>query len=134
MVMRFGNRIGNNCVNYKIFGEILQFVKVVKDLGVYADVKLRFHFHEHVYLVVGRASSMFSNLLRCTVCCSTEFMVSLWVSHVRPFLDNGSCVWNVKYLRDARRLESLQMLDPHAPTSDNRLKLPPAVAPLKGSA
>ena len=72
--MRFGNRIGNNCGNYQIFGESLQFLKVYKDLGVYVDVKLR--FHKHVYLVVGRASSMFSNLLRCTVCCSTEFMVS----------------------------------------------------------
>ena len=55
-----------NCEKYQIFGERLQFVKVYKDLGVYVDVKLR--FHEHVNLVVGRASSMMSNLLRCTVC------------------------------------------------------------------
>ena len=42
------------------------------------------------------------------MCRSTKFMVSLWVSHVRPLLEYGSCVWNVKYLGDARRLESLQ--------------------------
>ena len=51
---------------------------------------------------------MISNLLRCTVCRSTEFMVSLWVSHVRLMLEYGSYVWNVKYLMDARRVESLQ--------------------------
>ena len=106
MVMRFGERVDGNCEKYQIFGESLQFVKVYKDLGVYVDVKLR--FHEHVNLVVGRASSMISNLLRCTVCRSTEFMVSLWVSHIRPLIEYGSCVWNVKYLCDARRLESLQ--------------------------
>merc|ERR1719452_348176 len=35
-------------------------------------------------------------------------MVSLFVSHIRPIIDYGSCLWNVGYLRDVRRLESLQ--------------------------
>ena len=30
------------------------------------------------------------------------------MSHVCPLSEYGSCVWNVKYLCDARRLESLQ--------------------------
>ena len=65
MVMRFGERVDDNCEKYQIFSESLQFVKVYKDLGVYVDVKLR--LHEHVNLVVGPASSMISNLLRCCV-------------------------------------------------------------------
>ena len=44
---------------------------------------------------------MISNLFECTVCRSTEFIVSLWVSHGRPLLEYSSCVWNVKYLCDA---------------------------------
>ena len=106
MVMSFGERIDDNREKYQKFGESLQLVKVYKDLGIYVYVK--FGFHEHVNLVVGRDSPMISNLSRCTVCRSTEFMVSLWVSHVRPLLEYGSCVWNLKYLSDARRLESLQ--------------------------
>ena len=52
---------------------------------------------------------MISNLLRCTVCGSTGLMVSLRVSHTRPLLEYGSCVWNVStYLRDTQRLESFQ--------------------------
>ena len=43
MVMRFGERVDNNCQKYQTFGGSLQFVKVYKDLGVYVDVKLRFH-------------------------------------------------------------------------------------------
>ena len=106
MVLRFGERIDDNCEKYQTFGKNLQFVMVYKDLGVYVDLKLR--FHEHVNLVVGRASSLISNMLRCTVCRSTEFKVSLWVSHVGTLLEYGSCVWNVENLSDARRLESLQ--------------------------
>ena len=82
----------------KYLGDSLHFVYVFKVLGVYVDVKLR--FRENVDLVVGRAKSMISSLLRCTVCLSTKFMVSLWVSHFRPFLGYGSCVWNVKCRRD----------------------------------
>ena len=106
MVMRFSERVDNNCKKYQIFGESLQFVKVYNDLGIYLNVKLR--FHEHVNIVVGRVSSMISNLLRCTVCHTTEFMVSLWVSHVHPLLEYAICVWNDKYLSEARRQESLQ--------------------------
>ena len=104
--MKFAERVDDNCEKYQIFGEILQFVQVYKDLWVHVGVKVR--FHEHINLVVGRASSMISNLLRCAVCRSTEFMVSFWVSYIRPLLEYGSSVWNVKYLPDTRRLESLQ--------------------------
>ena len=85
MVRGFGERVDKNCVNYRIFDDRVQFVNVFKDLVVYLDVKLR--FHEHVDQVVGRASSMISQLFRCTICGSTDFMVSLLVSHVRPLLE-----------------------------------------------
>ena len=75
-------------------------------MGVIVDALLR--FHNHVDLVVGRTSSMINNLLRSTVCRGKEFMTTLWVSHVRPLIEYGSCVWNVGYLGDMRRLESLQ--------------------------
>ena len=35
-------------------------------------------------------------------------MVTLWVCHIRPLIEYASCVWNVGYLRDSRRVESLQ--------------------------
>ena len=88
MVMRLGEGVDNNCEKYQIFGKSLQFVKVYKDLGVYVDVKLG--FHEHVNLAVGRSSSEISNLVRCKLCRSTEYMVSLWVLHICPLLEYSS--------------------------------------------
>ena len=57
---------------------------------------------------MGRVSSIINNLLRSTVCRSPYFMTTLWVSHIRPLIEFNSCVWNVGYLCDIRRLESLQ--------------------------
>ena len=67
-----------------------------------------FRFHSHINIVVGKAGSLMGELLRGTVCRDREFMVALFVSHVRPLLDYCSTVWNVGYLADVRRLESVQ--------------------------
>ena len=105
-VIRFGSNRGIGPPEYNIFGVRLDHVVKFRDLGVIVDESLR--FHAHVDLVVGRTSSMITNLLRSTVCRDSEFMMTLWVSHVRPLIEYGSCVWNVGYLMDVRRLESLQ--------------------------
>ena len=46
-----------------------------------------FKFHRHVDFIVGRAGSMMNNLLRSTVCRSIGFMVTLWVTHIRPLIE-----------------------------------------------
>ena len=104
--MRFGSFDMATQPHYTITGVPLTFHVKYKDLGVIVDPKLR--FHDHVDFVVGRTSSMINNLLRSTVCRSSFFMTTLWVSHVRPLVEFNSCVWNVGYLCDTKRLESLQ--------------------------
>ena len=49
-------------------------------------------------------------LLLTTLNCisASVFMVSLFVSHIRPIMDFCSSVWNVGYLGDIRLLESVQ--------------------------
>ena len=111
VVMRFGAREmidegSTNWMRYNVRGVPLKYVSTYRDLGVIVDVRLR--FHSHVDVVVGKTGGMLSNLLRSTVCRDAEFMVTLWVSHIRPIIEFNSCVWNVGYLRDLRRLESLQ--------------------------
>ena len=69
------------------------------------DVKLK--FHDHVRVVVRKAGGMVGELLLATVCRS-PFMVSLFVSHIRPIMDFCSCVWNVGYMMNVRLLESVQ--------------------------
>ena len=91
---------------YCVDGRELDFVQSYRDLGVVIDPSLKFHLH--INCVVGKAGSLMGELLRGTVCRSREFMVALFVSHIRPLLDYCSCVWNVGYLADVRRLESVQ--------------------------
>ena len=92
--------------DYRICGVTVRHLTKFMDLGIIVDESLK--FHHHIDLVVGRTSSMITNLLRSTVCRDAEFMMTLWVSHVRPLIEYGCCVWNVGYLMDVRRLESLQ--------------------------
>ena len=108
VVMRFGNRgqAIETESGYEINGRNLKMVTSYKDLGVIVDNRLRFHLH--VGVVVGKAGALMGDLLRSTTCRSEKFMVTLFVAHIRPFIDYCSSVWNVGYLGDLRRLESLQ--------------------------
>ena len=83
-----------------------EFVEVYKDLCVMVDSRHR--FHTHVDLIVWRAGTMMNNLLRSTICRSRDFMVTLWISHICALMEYASCVWNVGYLRDSRKLETLK--------------------------
>ena len=55
------------------------------NLGVIIDSKLR--FHEHISVVAGKEGGLMLELLQSTVCRSREFMVTLFVSHIRPIID-----------------------------------------------
>ena len=111
VVMRFGSRsngMSNNGINsgYLLGGSPLKLVYTHKDLGVLVDADLR--FHAHIASIVGKATGLLHQLLRGTVCRSMQFMNTLLVSHIRSLLEYCSTVWNVGYLGDARRLESIQ--------------------------
>jgi hypothetical protein len=111
VVFRFRRRfagwvgLGADAV-YTLGGSRLEFVLAQRDLGVLVDVGLK--FHGHIREVVRRASGLCSDLLRSTVNRSPDFMVTLFVSHVRPILDYCSCVWNLGYVQDVNLLESVQ--------------------------
>ena len=91
---------------YYLNGVVLELVDSFRDLGVLVDSRLRFHLH--VRSVVRKASTLATSLLYSTINRSSVFMVSLFITHIRPILDYCSCVWNVGYLGDLRLLESVQ--------------------------
>ena len=109
VVMRFGSRPfyeSGSDSGYKLNGISLSLARSHRDLGVLVDVSLRFHLH--VNSVVQRATSLINQLLRATVCRAPDFMVTLFVSHIRPLIDYCSSVWNLGFIVDSRRLESIQ--------------------------
>ena len=107
VVMRFGLASRADVGEpYSLGRRELRTVTVHRDLGVMVDVSLK--FHEHIGSIVQKASGLASQLLRATICRDKDFMVSLFVSHVRPLLDYCSTVWNLGYRGDLVRLESVQ--------------------------
>ena len=90
----------------KITNTALDFVECHRDLGVLINRGLK--FHNHVGDVVRKAAGLANSLLRSTVNRSPEFMVALFVTHIRQILDSCSCVWNVGYVGDVPLLESIQ--------------------------
>ena len=111
VVMRFSrkfvgwNDFGNE-FEYKIGGSALEVVKRQRDLVILVDSELKFHCH--VAELVKKTAGLSNNLLRSTVNRSPEFMVGLFISHIRPILDYCSCVWNVGYEGDLDLLEAVQ--------------------------
>ena len=81
----------------------LLFLDSYKDLGIIIYSGLE--FYAHINAVIGKAGAMINNLLQSIVCCSVEFMLTLYVSHIRPITEYKSCVWNIGYIEGERRLE-----------------------------
>ena len=109
-VIRFGPRSEGTMVpNHSVYflnGTELPAVESQRDLGVLVDSSLRFHVH--VNAIVGEASGLASQILRGTVCREVDFMVTLFISHIRPILDYASSVWGVGFVGDMIKLESVQ--------------------------
>ena len=93
-------------MEYRLGDSVLSRVDSHTDLGVIIDKNLK--FHHHVSRVVQKGSGLASQLLRSTVCREKDFMITLYVSHIRPLLDYCSVVWNLGYRGDLVKLESVQ--------------------------
>ena len=96
------NDFGNE-FEYKIGASALEVEKCHRDLGIFIDSELKFHSHDSE--LVRKAAGLSNNLLRSTVNRSPEFMVRVFISHIRPILDYCSCVWNVGYEGDLNFLK-----------------------------
>ena len=84
----------------------MKLVNTHRDLGVLVDSSLR--FHPHIAEIVRKSSGLANQIIRSTVCRSPKFMVTLFISHLRPILDYCSTVWNYGYLGDLKKLECVQ--------------------------
>lgn len=77
-----------------------------RDLGILVDSSLKFHLH--INEVCRKANGVANSILRGTICRSPEFMLQVFITHIRPIIDFGSVVWNTGYVGDLRMLESVQ--------------------------
>ncbi len=91
---------------YYLDNEPIKFVQSHVDLGVTIDVSLR--FHDHIRSIVGKAAGFMSNILRSTLCCSSDFMVPIYTTYIRPLIEFSSCIWFTMYVGDLSHLEGIQ--------------------------
>ena len=92
--------------SYNIEGDPIQLVDSHVDLGVTVDSSLKFHLH--ILRTAQKAGGLAQNIMKATVCRSPEFMLTIFISHIRPLLEYCSCLWHTGYARDVRLLEAVQ--------------------------
>ena len=88
----------------------MPFVDSCKDFGILVDTELK--FHRHIRSIVGKSSGMSVNLLNSMLCRSKEFLLILYIRHLRPVLEFGLCVLepnknNLEYILDMKMLENV---------------------------
>ena len=59
-------------------------------------------FHGHIASIVSKASGHSVNLLQSTLSRLSDFLVCLFVPHIRVLLEFASPIWNTGYLGDFR--------------------------------
>ena len=91
---------------YHINGCPINFVYSHSDLGVTVDRNLK--FHSHIIKRAAMANGITTNLLTCTLNRNSEFLMNIYLSHIRPLMEYGSALWNVGYLGDLRMMERVQ--------------------------
>ena len=91
---------------YKIGDQPIAFASEHPDLGVLAHRSLK--FHSHIRKTAGMCGGLTTNILASTLCREADFVMNIYVSHIRPKLEYCSCVWNLGYLGDTRMLERIQ--------------------------
>ena len=91
---------------YTVNGSVLQFKSKHPDLGITIENSLK--FHEHVRAKTNSAGALTSNLLSSTLCRDPEFLISLYISYIRPMLEYGSPLWNLGYVGDTQMVERIQ--------------------------
>ena len=103
--MHFPSSLQCPC-QFTINGHAIPNAAKVKDLGVLVDRDFR--FHDHVHSNYSKAAGISSNYIATTSNRSPEFMVELYTTHIRPLLLYASQVWNMGYVGDIHKLESVQ--------------------------
>ena len=105
--IRFGGRTPTEIVSpYKIKGTNISFVESHGDLGI--EVSRTLKFHSHIRKTTGMCHGITTNILASTLCRDSEFVLNIYMSHIRPKLEYGSTLWNQGYAMDLRLLEGVQ--------------------------
>lgn len=106
-IMTVSRKKANVVFNYTIDNEPLERVNMIKDLGVYIDNELQFHYH--IEFIRNKSMKMLGFVIRTL----KEFQnlncfKNLYCSYVRSGLEYASSVWSPYYNKYIDSLEKVQ--------------------------
>jgi Reverse transcriptase (RNA-dependent DNA polymerase) len=125
VTLHYGAR--NPALQYNINSVAIRVADACADLGVTRTSNFR--YSEHINLLCLRASRLCGMVRKLFATRSSEFLVKLFTSYIRPVLEYASIVWNPCEVGLSNRLESVQrrftrQLFPYpAPEYDDRLRV-----------
>ena len=105
-VLHIANRISTNTCTYSMDNSRLPSHKVMRDLGVEVDERVK--FSAHINKIVRNASIRSALILKCFQSRDAATLVRAFKTYVRPILEYNSQIWNPHYVRDIRAIESVQ--------------------------
>lgn len=91
---------------YLIDGTTISSNKVVKDLGVFIDDKLK--FHDHSSIIAKKANSILAVIHKTFQYMDRNTFVNLYKAYVRPVLEYGNIIWGPQYITDQKSIEKVQ--------------------------
>ena len=92
--------------SYYINGSVITPTESVKDLGIIVDPSLKFHIHTST--VTARANRMLALINKLFEYLSTNMLLQLHKSFVRPILEYGNAVWGPMFVLDQQSVEKIQ--------------------------
>ena len=108
-VLRFQRKFhADNPPVYFLDGDAMPHVPAQTDLGIVVDDELK--FHEHCRKTARKAGGVAHNFLKATLCRSSDFMLHILKTHIRPIIEYASTVWHTGYHQDLKILEAVQRL------------------------
>ena len=91
---------------YNIPGNIISSTGVIKDLGIYINKNLEFHYHSTSIAI--QANYVLAHIYKSFECMDAGMLVQLYKSIVRPILEYGN-VWGPHYVSDKSTIEKIQI-------------------------
>lgn len=106
-IMSYTRRLLPVTYDYRIHGETLSRLTIVKDLGVTFDSELS--FTQHISAICDSSNKMLGFVLRnCASFTHSSTMISLYCSLIRSRLEYASLIWNPFYAIHRNNLENVQ--------------------------
>ena len=104
-IILYGNR-NNKIQPCQIDNCTINYVNVVKDLGITINSTLK--FNEHIDIIVAKAKSRAYLIRKCFISRNPEMLMQAFNIYVRPLLESASSVWSPQYIGGIEKVESVQ--------------------------